>query len=91
MNILFGQVPEEFLEYGEYFVDPKSKQSFYYNLEVEDEQNGEGMLTLTDTSGRYLPFDFTQLEELIDVLSSIQEYREEKSDFIQRWKEIFGV
>ena len=91
MKLYFAPVPKEFLNDSEYFTDPTSGNSFYYCLDITDEHSGEGMLSIEDTCGRYLPFDFDQLPELINVLSTIQDYREEKEEFIDRWKAIFGV
>lgn len=95
MKLVFGQIPEEFVdETEEQFPGVNAsgdRANFYYMLEVNEEANGEGTFTIKDTCGRYVPFDFDNLDELIDILSDIQEYRNDRQEFIDHWKRRFGV
>ena len=59
----FSPVPTE-------FKDPEVfGNQFYYKMEVTDEGEGNGTFTISDTCGRYLPFDFNQLEDLADIVT----------------------
>ena len=59
----FAPVPKEF-ENDEVF-----GPQFYFKLDIADENNGEGSFTITDTCGRFVPFDFSQLEDLRDMIN----------------------
>ncbi len=91
MNLYFAEVPKQFLDDSDYFIDPKSQKPYYLKLVVEDEENAEGTLSIEDTIGRFVPLDFSQLDELIAVLQVVQKYRHDKASFINRWKLIFAV
>jgi hypothetical protein len=91
MNLYFAEVPKQYIDEMDYFIDPKSQKPYYLKLVVDDEENSEGTLVIEDTIGRFMPLDFSQLDELIEVLQVIQKYRHDKASFINRWKQIFGV
>lgn len=62
-NFYFAPVPEEFNN-PEVFGN-----QFYYKLEINDEGDGNGTFTIKDTCGRYLPFDFSQVESLRSIIN----------------------
>lgn len=94
MKIVFGRVPEEFMEDGEHFqgVNNKgAKAEFYFKLEMEEEGDGNGTIKIEDTCGRYMPIDFDQLDELVAILNDIQAYRHDRQEFTDYWTKRFGL
>ena len=89
MKILFGQVPKEFEDEHDNFSTDDGKQ-FYYQLDVTEEANINGHFSIEDTCGRSLPFDFEQLDELVEVLSTLKDYRDGKKRFINFWNNIWS-
>lgn len=45
---------------------------YQFKLQVDDEGDGNGSFKVTDTIGRYLPFDFEHLTDLIDALILVE-------------------
>jgi len=94
MKIVFGQVPDEFVGLGEHFIGRNingDQAEFFYKLEVEEETDGNGTITITDTSERIMPLDFDNLDELVAILQDIQEYRNDRAEFVAHWKRRFGL
>lgn len=79
---------------GEYFVGLSQygvPLNYYYKLEISDEDGkGNGQFTIKDTCDRYMPFDFDQVDELIEVLSTLKEYRDDQKRFKAEWLERWG-
>jgi hypothetical protein len=93
MKITFGRVHPDH-EYSESFegIDNKGNTGqFYYKLEINDEGNGFGTFTITDTCDRYMPFDFDQLDELSELINKLKTYRDDKIQFDNYWKAAWGV
>ena len=94
MKIVFGRVPEEFMEDGEYFQgvsNTGARADFYFKLEMVEEGDGNGMIRITDTCDRELPIDFDSLDEFVAILNDIQAYRHDRQEFTNYWTKRFGL
>jgi hypothetical protein len=61
----FGLIPEDFKDEG------ANGDQYYFSIDVDDGGGGEGSFYIRDNSARYLPFDFSQLPELVVALTSL--------------------
>lgn len=86
MKVLFNPVPEQYKEQGEHFVCPTGNE-FYYQLEVEFEEDGNGHFRIEDTCGRMLPFDFESLDDLILILQKLRATRVANTEYRERISE----
>jgi hypothetical protein len=94
MNLVFGRVPKEFEGDGEHFIGLSAEgeqAEFFFRLEMEEEGDGNGMIRISDTAGRYMPIDFDNLDELTTILKDIQEYRHDRNHFATYWAGRFGL
>ena len=90
MELVFGKVPTEYHEEGEYFEGQNTPNKFYFKMEVHDEVGANGTISIEDTCGRFLPMDFSELDDLITVLQTVRNFRNDKVDFTNYWKQTFG-
>jgi hypothetical protein len=93
MKITFGKVHPDH-EDGESFMGVDSEGNtaeFYYKLDIHEEGGGFGTFTITDTCDRYMPFDFSQLDELYELIRMLKTYRDDKIKFDNYWKANWGV
>ena len=88
MKVLFGEVSKDHMD-GSSFADAKGKE-FYFSLDIHEEHDGEGTLVITDTCNRFMPMDFDQLDELVEILTVLQEYRNDRIIFENHWKRIWA-
>lgn len=71
MKIVFNPVPTEFIQGDETFIGTNGRP-YYYQLEVDSEGAGEGTFSIQDGCGRFMPFDFTSIDDLVVVLSTLR-------------------
>ena len=88
MKVLFGEVPKEYEDH-EGFKDPAGNE-YYYAMDIEEEHDGNGTFSITDNCGRFIPFDFTSIDELVEVLYTLKEYRDDRLVFETYWKRIWS-
>ena len=70
MKFLVAKVPAEHLQFeGEEGHFSMGEDKFYYEVELTDEQ-----VTITDTCGRFMPIDLSQIEEFTDLFVRIDEF-----------------
>lgn len=92
MKLVFGPVPTEYVEHGD-GNDFKglNDKPYYYELSVSEEGKGEGTFCITDTCGRFLPFDFSNLDDLVLVLCKLKAYRDDKNAFEAYWDNVWNT
>ena len=61
----FGLMPDEHKETS------AIGDQYYFSIVVDDEGMGEGSFTIQDNCDRFMPFDFSQLSELVTVLTTL--------------------
>lgn len=88
MRIAFGLVPDAYINDSEYFTGSNGKH-YYFELEVDEEGDGNGSFRITDTCGRVMPMDFEQLDDTIKVLTTLQHYLKDKAKLKAIWEEIW--
>lgn len=86
MKIVFGQIPEEYLEHSEDHFIGHDGQPYYFQMEVEFEEDDRGTIRINDGCDRYMPIDFESLDSLVAALQTLQEYRNDKRQFANYWK-----
>lgn len=93
MNILFGRIAEGRDTEGAFEgADNKGNTAYFdYKFNIQDEVDGTGTFSITDSCGRYVPFDFDQIDELQDILTTLKRFRDDKQDFTDHWKRIWGI
>jgi hypothetical protein len=92
MQIVFGQVSEDRDSEGAFTgVTRDGKEAkFDFKITIEDEQDSQGTFTIEDSLGRYVPLDFSNIDELQELLTTLQRFRNDKQDFSNHWKRIWG-
>lgn len=90
MKLVFGPVPKEFADESEAFGGLNGKP-YYYELEVEEEGNGHGNFRISDNCGRYMPFDFSNLDDLVRVLTRLHSYVKDKKEFDAYWNSVWNT
>lgn len=83
MKIVFNKVPVEFAGDSDHFEGQNGVQ-FYTELEMQEEQ-----FVLTDTCGRSLPFDYSQLDDLLLVLTRMKQHRDSQAALDLFWLEVW--
>lgn len=78
MKFLICPVPASFIEFNgstEGLFTEDGKTFYFYKVEY----NEEDTLVITDAVGRFVPFDYTDLAGLTNILTRINEFQEVKS------------
>lgn len=94
LTVAFAEVPQEYEHYGEYFKGTDARgntKDYYFKMTVQEEGNGHGQFTIDDGCNRSIPFDFTSLDELVEVLTKLKDYRDDKIRFEKHWQDQWGV
>jgi hypothetical protein len=76
MKFLICPIPSDEVEFVDLrFTSPKGT---HYSYEVAYEENE--MITITDTVGRSVPMDISEVPALLKILTKIVTYQEEKNN-----------
>lgn len=88
MQLLFGLVSKDHDDSDTFkgVLPDGTVRGHYYKIEVDNEQDGNGSLLITDTIGRIMPFDFEQLDELASLFTLLRDYRDSSKAFNDYWK-----
>jgi len=69
MKIYFGRAPESDTDLPDLFEHEGKK--FYYEVELSEDY---GEFSIKDTAGRYVPFELSDANSLINVISYVRDY-----------------
>lgn len=92
MKLVFSKANQNLIdECGEEtFFTGQDGNKYNFQLEFEDEGDGNGHLRITDTIGRIMPFDFEDLGALINILTRVKAYSNDQAHFNAFWQSEFN-
>lgn len=92
MRLVFGKATEDTIEAcgEEGFFKGCNGNLYNFQIEVNEEEEGEGFIRITDGIGRMIPVDFRDLQGMTSVLRTLESYLQDKANFKAHWNERFS-